>query len=231
MNPHHPHAPHHRPQRRRPLETADDRLSASLSLLSLSSLPIYQLPPEILLNIIDRLTVDDYPALIPSLWHLLRRHGIAPSFPTLRLKQILIWPRMGFYDTYQHATSANPEVYHRGCCCAGQGGGSSSGSSNHTHVSEAFIPRQMRPPILHRLSPSRESFWHENFTDVRSRLRGGFQKLPREIQEMVLEAREGRRGSTHLGRKLLEPGDKVNLVLACWRFSDGEVEWMTHEEV
>ena len=66
---------------------------------------------------------------------------------------------------------------------------------------------------------------------MRSRLRGGFQKLPREIQEMVLEAREGRRGSTHLGRKLLEPGDKVNLVLACWRFSDGEVEWMTHEEV
>lgn len=48
---------------------------------------------------------------------------------------------------------------------------------------------------------------------------------------MVLEAREGRRGSTHPGRKLLEPGDKVNLVLACWRFSDGEVEWMTHEEV
>ena len=80
---------------------------------------------------------------------------------------------------------------------------------------DAFIPQVMRKPILHRLSPRDEFF--RTFTDLRQRLRGGFSVLPMEIRDQILET--------------LEPHDCINVVLAGFRFSDQDIEWMTHEKV
>ena len=39
---------------------------------------VYRLPPELLLNILDRLDFVEFPSVILALFPLLRRHGIAP---------------------------------------------------------------------------------------------------------------------------------------------------------
>ena len=78
-----------------------------------------------------------------------------------------------------------------------------------------YIPRPMRQPLLHRLSPRTEFF--RGFSDVRGRLRGGFQLLPREVKDTVLE--------------MLEPDAKISVVLASFRFADEHIEWMTQERV
>ena len=184
-------------RRRKPMpkrnELADQRFEASRSLLELRTLPIYQLPAEIMLNILRLLRLEDYPALIAANWHLLRHHVIAQNLSTPRLKQILTWPRSGFFDSYSNATT------HDG------------GSSDR----DAFIPPQMRRHLLHRLSPGADFF--RDFTDMRARLRGGFQWLPWEIRDQILMS--------------LEPTDNINLALACFRFSDRDIEWLTHEKV
>ena len=48
----------------------------------LQALPIYLLPPELIVAILNRLEIRDYPAVIFGMYHLLRRHGIAPSLPS-----------------------------------------------------------------------------------------------------------------------------------------------------
>ena len=174
----------------RRIETIDQRFEASRGLLELTSLPVYQLPAEIMLNILCLLHLEDYPSLIAANWHLLRHHEIAENFSTPRLKQILIWPRCGFFDSYFNARHGTEER-------------------------DAFIPPQMRQHLLHRLSPGDTFFRH--FTDLRARLRGGFHRLPWEIRDQILKA--------------LAPMDNINLVLACFRFSDRDIEWLTHEEV
>ena len=171
-------------------EIADQRFEASRGLLELCNLPIYQLPAEIMLNVLRLLQLEDYPSLIVATWHLLRHHNIAENFPTPRLKQILIWPRCGFFDSYFNA-------------------------SHGAHERDAFIPSQMRRHLLHRLSPGGQFF--RNFTNLRARLRGGFHILPMEIRNQILTS--------------LEPTDNINLVLACFRFSDQDIEWLTHENV
>ena len=95
---------------RRPNETIEDRLNAHTALFSLHDTPIYQIPAEVLLNVLDRLPVSDYPSLIPAIWHLLRHHEIVPTIPTEKLKLLLVWPRSGFFDSHAHA-------------CAGDGNG------------------------------------------------------------------------------------------------------------
>ena len=94
----HPNSPNHTAH-------AEARLSASLAFLAIRTSPIYRLPAEILLHILSRLPLETYPALVAALWQLLRHHGVAPQLSTFRLKMILLWPRMGFYDSYAHATS------------------------------------------------------------------------------------------------------------------------------
>ena len=48
----------------------------------LRALPIYRLPPELVVSIMDQLEIRDIPAVIFGMYHLLRRHGIAPILPS-----------------------------------------------------------------------------------------------------------------------------------------------------
>ena len=170
---------------------ADARFEASRKFLELCSLPIYRLPAEILVNVLTFVPIDTYPSLIPATWHLLRHKGIVSPIPTDRLQAILIWPRTGFFDSLANASTPPP-------------------------TRRAYIDKSMRKPLLSRLAPRPQFFW-EGFTDVKARLRGGFERLPREVKDTVLE--------------MLEPEGKVNVVLAAFRFADEQIEWMTGEKV
>ena len=136
----------------------EERFQAGLHLQRLYALPIYQLPPEIMLNIYNRLSIDDFPALIAAAWHLLRHNSVAPIIPTARLKEILVWPRRGFYDSIEHATDTS-------------------------RVDSGFLPAQVRRLMISRLAPQPPFFTH--FTDMRTRLRGNFRNLPIEIQDQI----------------------------------------------
>lgn len=61
---------------------ADNTMSGQTQLEELYALPIYNLPTELVLSIIERLPMRDYPALILGALHLLRQHGIAPTLST-----------------------------------------------------------------------------------------------------------------------------------------------------
>ena len=65
------------------------RLERKEQLSSLYALPIYTLPPELILKIVDELDLIEFPAMIIAMFHLLRHHGIAPSMPTIDLKIFL----------------------------------------------------------------------------------------------------------------------------------------------
>ena len=171
-------------------DNIEERFQAGLQLQALHALPIYQLPAEIMLNILNRLSLEDYPAFISAAWHLLRHHGIAPPYPTSRLKQILIEPRKGFYGSIEHATDRSRE---------GNG----------------FIPVDIRQLMISRLAP-RPPFFID-FTNVGRRMRAGFENLPPELQFPIFEN--------------LDPSAMISLTLACHRFSDRDIEWLTHEEV
>jgi len=169
-------------------KTYEERYQDRQRLRALFALPIYQLPAELLLNILKHLELDDYPSLLVAAWHLLRHHGIADMILTPRLKLMLVEPRRGFYGSLQGAT--NDEA-------------------------GAYIPPHLRCSLLHHLAPSDQFF--RSFTIVPLRLRGGFQRLPWEIRQQVVG--------------YLEPTDCINTVLACYRFSDQDIEWLTHEKV
>ena len=64
-------------------------LERKQELSSLYGLPIYSLPPELILKIVDELDLIEFPAMIIAMFHLLRHHGIAPSMPTIDLKIFL----------------------------------------------------------------------------------------------------------------------------------------------
>ena len=168
----------------------EERFQAGLQLQALYALPIYQLPAEIMLNILNRLSQNDYPALIAATWHLLRHHGIAPAYSTARLKQILIEPRKGFFGSIEHATDSSRE-----------------GSD--------FIPVDIRKLVISRLAPGPRFF--PTFTNIGRRLRGGVEVLPPELLWPIYEC--------------LDPMANINLALACYRFSDRDIEWLTHQEV
>ncbi|KAL6720342.1 hypothetical protein ACLMJK_002263 [Lecanora helva] len=139
----------------------EERFQAALKLQQLYALPIYQLPGEILVNIFDRLWLEDFPALIAAAWHLLRHSGVAPVIPTPRLREILLWPRHGFYDSYEHATDAS-----RG-------------------VDRGYLPFQVRRTMTARLAP--EPLFFHRFTNMAKRLQGGFERLPIEIRYQIID--------------------------------------------
>lgn len=171
-------------------KTVEDRFQAGLQLQALYALPIYQLPAEIMLNIVNRLEMQDYPSLITATWHLLRHHGIAPVILTPRLKQVLVEPRCGFYGSVENATDKSRE-------------------------GDGYLPIDLRRLILHRLAPRHPFF--SNFTNIGRRLRGGFENMPVEIHDMIF--------------RRLDATTKINVTLACFRFSDRDIEWLTHEIV
>ena len=66
-----------------------------LELRSLYSLPIYSLPPELVLNVIDFLELGDISFLIAATYHLLMHHGIVPQLPRKEpswVRGLLSWP-------------------------------------------------------------------------------------------------------------------------------------------
>lgn len=65
------------------------RLERKRQLHALYALPIYQLPPELILAILDKLDLIVFPAMIIGMYHLLRHHGIAPLMSSLDLKRFL----------------------------------------------------------------------------------------------------------------------------------------------
>ena len=69
-------------------------------LVTLYNLPIYRLPPELVLNILDFLDLAEFPSLMFAIFHLLRHHGIAPSVPTHRMRSLI--------RTVRHSHSAGP---------------------------------------------------------------------------------------------------------------------------
>lgn len=183
MPPHSPQTP--------PKKTAEQRTQASLALVALYQLPIYQLPTEVILNIVQRLELADFPSLMAAAWHLLRLHGIADSIATPRLHHLLVAPRRGFYRSLSEVSD-----------------GAEGGELD-------FLPQHVRRHMLHRLAPGDRFF--RFFTDMCTRLRGGFERLPLELRIAI---------SRHMDPKVC-----TNVVLACFRFSDRDIEWMTHQRV
>ena len=168
----------------------EERFQAGLQLQALYALPIYQLPAELMLNVVDRLELRDYPALITAAWHLLRHKGIAPTWPTVRLKQILVEPRCGFFSSFEDVI-------------------------DQSKADKGYLPSNLRKPILHHLAP-RPAFF-TTFTNVGFRLRGGFERLPNELRDAIF--------------RHFDAVTNVLVALACFRFSDRDIQWLTHEKV
>lgn len=172
-------------------KSIEERFQAGLRLQALYALPIYQLPAELMLNILDRIEFRDYPPIITAVWHLLRHKGIAPTWPTIRLKQILVEPRCGFYSSFEDVIDRSKQ-------------------------DEGYLPFNLRKLILHRLAPSRPSFF-ATFTNMGLRLRGGFERLPIELRDAIF--------------RHFDPTTSILVTLACFRFSDRDIQWLTHERV
>ena len=71
------------------------RLQAVEQMRALYSLPIYRLPPELVLNILDHIEMAELPKAIGALYHLLAHHGIVAQLPRRELKWttgLLAWP-------------------------------------------------------------------------------------------------------------------------------------------
>ena len=86
-------------------------MSSKTRLEALYALPIYNLPTELVLSIIERLPIQDYPALILGALHLLRHHGIAPSLSTPEFHTLMELKAAHARDT-SHITIKNlpPEL-------------------------------------------------------------------------------------------------------------------------
>ena len=171
-------------------KSIEERFQAGLRLQALYALPIYQLPAELMLNILDRIELREYPPIITALWHLLRHKGIAPTWPTTRLKQILVEPRCGFYGSFEDVIDRSKQ-------------------------DEGYLPSNLRKLILHHLAP-RPSFF-TTFTNMGLRLRGGFERLPTELRDAIF--------------RHFDPTTSILVALACYRFSDHDIQWLTHEKV
>lgn len=59
---------------------------------NLYSLPIYRLPPELLVAILKMLSVVEFSSFTFAAYHLMRYHGIAPSYTTERIVALLSPP-------------------------------------------------------------------------------------------------------------------------------------------
>ena len=166
----------------------EERLRARRQLRELYALPIYRLPAELIIKVLDHLDLEDYPAFIVAAMPLLRQCGFMQDVDTPRLRSLLLQARRGFYASF--SAVADP--------------------SNRD-----YMPPVFRHHILHRLSPRDGAF--RSLTTIPLRLRGGFERLPAELRNQIFD--------------FLGPDDKMRLVLACYRFSDDDIERLTHEKV
>ena len=76
-------------------------MSGKTQLDALYALPIYNIPTELILCIIERLSMQDYPALILGAFHLLRHFGIAPILSTPEFHALMEWKPAHAQDTSQ----------------------------------------------------------------------------------------------------------------------------------
>ena len=56
----------------------------------LKSIPIYRLPPELIIEICDRIDMVNFPSFMVATYHLLRRNGVIPQYPTVLLQSMLL---------------------------------------------------------------------------------------------------------------------------------------------
>jgi hypothetical protein len=139
----------------------EERFQAGLHLQQLYALPIYQLPIEVMLNILSRLELHDFPSLVAACWHLLRHVGVADAIPTPKLRELLLWPRRGFFDSVEHAIDP-------------------------ARVDRGFLPPHIRRSMLSHLAPRPPFF--RTFTNITMRLRGPFSRrryLPIELRQQI----------------------------------------------
>ena len=64
-------------------------------LQALYKIPLYSLPPELILNILNMLSAVEFSSFTFAAFHLMRRHGIAPAFTTERIMTLLSPPPSG----------------------------------------------------------------------------------------------------------------------------------------
>ena len=171
-----------------PRKTTEDMAVACQQLQKLQSLPLYQLPTELVLQVLQLLEVNDYPAIISATLPLLRRCNIVQDMSTPRLRLLLMDNRRGFFASLSQIADLESDVQ---------------------------IPPILRQSILDRLSSAGALF--PNLNDMPRNLRGNFDKLPFELSILIIQQ--------------LSTLDKINLVLACYKFSDDDIERMTHQKV
>lgn len=64
-------------------------MSKFQQLQALYKLPIYSLPPELILDILSMLSAVEFSSFTFAAYHLMRCHGIAPAFSTERIVALL----------------------------------------------------------------------------------------------------------------------------------------------
>ncbi|KAL8769595.1 MAG: hypothetical protein Q9203_005341 [Teloschistes exilis] len=71
-------------------DCAARRLVRKQQVKELANSPLHRLPTEILVNIIDRIDLVNFPPFLIGAYHLLRNRCIVPSYPSRMLKTILL---------------------------------------------------------------------------------------------------------------------------------------------
>lgn len=70
-------------------QSQQSRLERKRQYDALFALGIYRLPPELLLNILERIDMFDFPSFLIATFHLLQYRGIAPILPSRDLFNLL----------------------------------------------------------------------------------------------------------------------------------------------
>lgn len=170
-----------------PERAVDDRITCWQQLHVLQAPPLYQLPTELVLQVLQNLNLDDYPAVISAVLPLLRRCNIVQNMSTSRLRSLLLGHRVDSVEPLPRIPS---------------------------HKFASYLPTGLHDSARDHLSPFRYPFLLPN---IPFRLRGDFDKLPYELKIIIILQ--------------LDILDKISLVLACYTFSDEDIERMTHEKV
>ncbi len=87
------------PQPPSPRREANEVSEAYQQLQALEAMPIYRLPAELVLQVLEDLTFKDYPAFISATLPILRRCNIVQNMSTGRLRSLLIRRRHGLFTT------------------------------------------------------------------------------------------------------------------------------------
>ncbi|KAI4242484.1 MAG: hypothetical protein L6R40_004038 [Gallowayella cf. fulva] len=70
--------------------------------------PIFRLPTEMLVNIVDRVDLVNFPNFLIACFHLFRQRGIVPSYPTEMLQTLLLREEEGKIQSPPHSLQTMP---------------------------------------------------------------------------------------------------------------------------